>query len=198
MPLSRRRSHRRRLLPDRGIRLGLPHASADARRPAGALGRRRAPAGDGGDDATAWSAISTSSAVFKSKDWDFTDVFYSFGVANPGAITVHNYPEFPARAGAARRRGGRPRLDRRHARPRTRRAALQSVPRAAAQEADPRPSTSSPIRCIPACPRSCGASTARPAARDNVDRIDLMVGLFSRSAAGRASASATPRSASSS
>ena len=32
--------------------------------------------------------------VFHSKDWDFTDVLYSFGVTNPGAITIHNYPNF--------------------------------------------------------------------------------------------------------
>jgi hypothetical protein len=32
--------------------------------------------------------------IFASRDWDFADVFYSFGVSNPGAITVHNFPNF--------------------------------------------------------------------------------------------------------
>ena len=44
-------SHRRRLLPHRGIRLGLSHASADARRPADPLGARRTPHHHHGDDA---------------------------------------------------------------------------------------------------------------------------------------------------
>ena len=35
------------------------------------------------------------------------DLFYSFGRAHPGAITLHNYPEAPAEPDARRRRASR-------------------------------------------------------------------------------------------
>src|SRR5262249_18460758 len=32
--------------------------------------------------------------IFQGQNWDFADIFYSFGVAYPGAITLHNFPNF--------------------------------------------------------------------------------------------------------
>ena len=92
MPARGGRPPRRRILPDRGVRHRLPAAPAHprrlpvARRPTGACSRR---AGDRGGDRQL-----DQLGVFHSKDWDFTDLLYSFGVTNPGAITLHNYPNF--------------------------------------------------------------------------------------------------------
>ena len=71
-------------------------------------------------------------------------------------------PNFLRELTTARRRGDRPRLDRHHARSRTRRAALQPVPSSFCTRSRSGASTIWPTRCIPACPRSCAASTARP------------------------------------
>ena len=63
------------------------------------------------------------------------DLFYSFGISHPGAITLHNFPEFlrnlryPGPPGAGREHGARastrPCRHGHHARPGARRAALQ-------------------------------------------------------------------------
>src|SRR5579864_466707 len=115
--------------------------------------------------------------VFKSKDWDFADVFYSFGVANPGAITIHNYPNFL----------------RELTRPDGEVVDLASIDVMRDRERGvPRYNRflkflhKQPIRRFedlanpqhPGLPEELRRIYGQTDGRDNVDRIDLMVGLF--------------------
>ena len=116
-------------------------------------------------------------SIFKSKDWDFTDVFYSFGVANPGAITIHNYPNFLrelirpdgevvdlASIDVMRdRERGVPRYNR----------FLEFVHKKPIQSFD---DLANPLH--PGLPEELRRVYGQTNGRDNVDRIDLMVGLF--------------------
>jgi Animal haem peroxidase len=115
--------------------------------------------------------------VFKSKDWDFTDVFYSFGVANPGAITIHNYPNFLREL--VRPDGAVVDLasidvmrDRERGVPRYNRF-LEFVHKKPIQSFD---ELANPLH--PGLPEELRRVYGQTNGRDNVDRIDLMVGLF--------------------
>ncbi len=115
--------------------------------------------------------------VFKSKDWDFTDVFYSFGVANPGAITIHNYPNFLREL--VRPDGGVVDLasidvmrDRERGVPRYNRF-LEFVHKKPIRSFD---ELANPLH--PGLPEELRRVYGQTDGRDNVDRIDLMVGLF--------------------
>jgi Animal haem peroxidase len=115
--------------------------------------------------------------VFKSKDWDFTDVLYSFGVTNPGAVTIHNYPNFlrelirpdggvvdPASVDVMRdRERGVPRYNR----------FLEFMHKKPIRSFD---DLANPLH--PGLPEELRRIYGQTDGRDNVDRIDLMVGLF--------------------
>jgi hypothetical protein len=116
-------------------------------------------------------------AIFKSNAWDFADVFYSFGVANPGAITVHNYPNFLrelqrpdgemldlASVDILRdRERGVPRYNR----------FLKFLHKKPIEKFD---DLANPLH--PGLPQELRRIYGQTDGRDNVDRIDLMVGLF--------------------
>jgi hypothetical protein len=115
--------------------------------------------------------------VFKSKDWDFTDVLYSFGVANPGAITIHNYPNFLREL--IRPDGGVIDLasvdimrDRERGVPRYNRF-LEFMHKKPIQSFDDLANEQHP-----GLPGELRRVYGQTNGRDNVDRIDLMVGLF--------------------
>ena len=115
--------------------------------------------------------------VFKSKDWDFTDVLYSFGVANPGAITIHNYPNFLREL--IRPDGGVVDLasvdvmrDRERGVPRYNRF-LQFMHKKPIHSFD---DLANPLH--PGLAGELRRIYGQTDGRDNVDRIDLMVGLF--------------------
>jgi hypothetical protein len=115
--------------------------------------------------------------IFQSKDWNFADVFYSFGVANPGAITIHNYPAFLreltrpdgeivdlASIDVMRdRERGVPRYNR----------FLQFLRKKPIRAFD---DLANPLH--PGLPEELRRIYGQTNGRDNVDRIDLMVGLF--------------------
>ena len=115
--------------------------------------------------------------IFRSNDWDFTDVLYSFGVANPGAITIHNYPNFLREL--IRPDGGVIDLasvdvmrDRERGVPRYNRF-LQFVHKKPITSFD---ELANPLH--PGLPEELRRIYGQTNGRDNVDRIDLMVGLF--------------------
>ena len=64
-----------------------------------------------------------------------SNLLYSFGIANPGAITLQQPPAGARQPRSPDRRARRPRDDRHPARPRARRLPLQRLPREAAQAA---------------------------------------------------------------
>jgi hypothetical protein len=115
--------------------------------------------------------------IFKSDQWDFADVFYSFGVANPGAITAHNYPAFLRELTRADgeivdlasidvmrdRERGVPRYNR----------FLQFLHKKPIRSFD---DLVNPLH--PGLPEELRRIYGQTQGRDNVDRIDLMVGLF--------------------
>jgi len=116
-------------------------------------------------------------AVFKSNAWDFTDVFYSFGVANPGAITVHNYPNFLREL--LRPNGEVVDLasvdimrDRERGVPRYNRF-LKFLHKKPIRSFD---ELSNPLH--PGLPEELRRLYGQTDGKDNVDRLDLMVGLF--------------------
>ena len=164
MPLSRRRSPRRRLLPDRGVRLGLSAAPADARRPAGALGGRRAPARDGAGD-RGRDRQSRPARRLPEQGLGFHRRASTRSASPiPARSRIHNYPNFLREL--IRPDGGVVDLasidimrDRERGVPRYNRFL-----RVHAQEADPELRRAGQSRCIPACPRNCAASTGRPTA----------------------------------
>ena len=98
------------------------------------------------------------------------DLFYSFGMCHPGAITLHNYPKHLQNLAPRRWRASRPGSRRHPPRPRARRAALQPVPPAAAQ---------GPVK-------SFDELTDNPEWREQIkqvynndlEKVDLMTGLF--------------------
>ncbi len=115
--------------------------------------------------------------IFHDPGWDFSDVLYSFGLANPGAVTIHNYPAFLREL--TRPDGEVVDLatidvlrDRERGVPRYNRfLALMHKP---------------PIRSFddlanplhPGLPEELRHVYGRTGDRDNVDDLDLMVGLF--------------------
>ena len=98
------------------------------------------------------------------------DLFYSFGTSHPGAITLHNYPRFLQRL---ERPDGTRSTWRRStccAIARARRAAVQRVPAPAPPEAG---DTFEELTDSAGwTPSSCGH------VRGDVERVDLMVGLY--------------------
>ena len=115
--------------------------------------------------------------VFKRDGWDFTDVFYSFGVANPGAITVHNYPNFLREL--IRPNGEVVDLatidivrDRERGVPRYNRF-LKFLHKKPITSFD---DLANPLH--PGLPEELRRIYGQTNGRDNVDRLDLMVGLF--------------------
>jgi len=114
-----------------------------------------------------------------SGSWDMGDVFYSFGTCNPGAITVHNFPSFLrnfrrpdgeyldiASVDIMRdRERGVPRYNRF-------RELLHMKPIRSFDELE-----NPKHPGLPAELRAIYGET--PQGRDNVDRLDLMVGLYS-------------------
>ena len=155
------------VLDHRGVRLGLPPASAAPRRlrdprppqrrswsPRPTSSRSRATGRGRRSPSTAGRTSSTRSAI-----------------AHPGAITLHNHPRALAEPRAPQRRPRRPRHDRHPARPRARRPALQRLPREAAQAAGSRRSRTSPT-----------TPSWREEIRDvydgDIDRVDLQVGML--------------------
>ncbi len=116
--------------------------------------------------------------IFQDDRWDFADVFYSFGVANPGAITVHNYPAFLRELTRADgevvdlasidimrdRERGVPRYNR----------FLRFLHKKPIRSFD---DLANPLH--PRLPAELRRIYGQTNGRDNVDRIDLMVGMFS-------------------
>ena len=98
------------------------------------------------------------------------DLLYSFGRANPGALTLHNYPVHCSSSSAPRR----PLIDLAAVDilrvPRARSAALQRVPPPTAAAAESPRSTSSPTI------RGGRANSKR--VYGGVDDVDLMIGLY--------------------
>ena len=82
------RSPRHAVLADRGVRLRLPHAHADAGRLHHQVGedRRRARP-------LQLPELSGRAGVELLQRIDQADLFYSFGIAHPGAVRLHNYPK---------------------------------------------------------------------------------------------------------
>ena len=82
---------RRPVLADRGVRRRLPHAPAPAR-------RLHVPLARDGRRGACRSGRSRRSRVHDTRDrleeLGVANALYSFGVAHPGAITLHNYPRF--------------------------------------------------------------------------------------------------------
>ena len=81
---------RRAVLADRGVRLGLPHAPADA----GSLHDPVGEDGRGAGERRAARAGRAGAAWSSSRRFNLADLFYSFGIHNPGAVRLHNYPKF--------------------------------------------------------------------------------------------------------
>ena len=84
--------HTRAVLADRGVRLRLPHAPADAGRRTRST--RRRPAG-------CWRSAPLDEIAGRrtpaiAERLTMPDLFYSFGTCHPGAVTLHNYPAAPA------------------------------------------------------------------------------------------------------
>ena len=102
--------------------------------------------------------------------YGWSNLLYTFGTANPGAITLHNHPRALSQPRAPQRRPRRPRDDRRPARPRARRAPLQRVPRGAAQAA--RRELRGPHR------QPEWNEEIRDVYGGDIDRVDLQVGLL--------------------
>jgi Animal haem peroxidase len=116
-------------------------------------------------------------AIFRSTEWGFADVFYSFGVANPGAITIHNFPNFLreltrpdgevvdlASIDVMRdRERGVPRYNR----------FLQLLHKKPIERFD---DLANPLH--PGLVDELRRIYGQTGGRDNVDRVDLMVGLF--------------------
>ena len=122
---------RRAVRDHRGVRLRLPAAPADRRRLGDPLAPHRRA-----DRARRSSSTSRARRRATSIDeYGWSDLFYSFGVSHPGAITPAQPPARAVEPDARQRRPRRPRDDRRPARPRARRPALQRLPREAAQAA---------------------------------------------------------------
>ena len=117
-------------------------------------------------------------AVFQDQSWDFTDVFYSFGVANPGAITVHNFPNFLREL---RRPDGEivdlasidVMRDRERGVPRYNRFRRLLGVRPIRSFDD----LANPLH--PSLPEELRRIYGQTGGKDNVERLDLMVGLFS-------------------
>ncbi len=116
-------------------------------------------------------------AVFKDAGWDFADVLYSFGRANPGAITIHNYPAFLREL--TRPDGEVVDLatidilrDRERGVPRYNRF-LELMHKPPIRSFD---DLANPLH--PGLPEELRRIYGRTGERDNVDRLDLMVGLF--------------------
>jgi hypothetical protein len=118
-----------------------------------------------------------SLSIFRGTEWDFADVMYSFGVAYPGAITIHNFPAFL----------------RELTRPDGEVVDLASIDIMRDRERGvPRYNQfleflhKKPIRTFeelanpqhPGLPEELRRIYGQTHGRDNVDRIDLMVGLF--------------------
>lgn len=115
--------------------------------------------------------------IFTNSQWNFADVMYSFGVANPGAITIHNFPSFlreltrpngeivdVASIDVMRdRERGVPRYNR----------LLQLLHKKPIRSFD---DLANPQH--PGLPEELRRVYGQTNGRDNVDRLDLMVGLF--------------------
>ena len=165
IPKTHARPPRRAVLADRGLRHRLPDASAAARR----LPLRRPPNGRAARPARLprhpGRRRPTTSCAGSACD----NTLYSFGIAHPGAITLHNYPRVAAEV-RARRRDHRPVGRRPRAHPPARRAPLQRLPRRA---------------CTSRGSRSWEELSANPESvrrlREvyrSIDEVDTMVGLF--------------------
>ena len=112
--------------------------------------------------------------------------------SHPGAVTLHNHPRFLQQFRRGRRPAHRPRRHRHPALPGARRAPLQRVPAAAAPAAGR--ATFEELTRRPGDGRASCAAVYD----GDIEHVDLTVGHVRRAAARRASASATPPSASSS
>ena len=84
------RAPRRAVFADRGVRLGLPHAHADAGSVHDPIGRRPA---QGLANAELPELSGRRGVEFLAR-FNPADLFYSFGIHNPGAVRLHNYPKF--------------------------------------------------------------------------------------------------------
>ena len=152
------RAVRRAVLAHRGVRGGLPDASAGARRLQPALQRRR-PGADAGDAARPRRARTRST-------WR-----RQVGVSGPAVLVRHpapragdaaQLPAVPAGVPPPGRQPSGPRRDGHPAVPRAGRAALQRVPQAAALSPRPPTSTTSPtIRNGPGRSSRSTAGTSR-------------------------------------
>ena len=177
--------HGSAVLADRGLRHRLPAAPADPRR----LPLRRPPRRRAARHAAASSTSRAPTPTTSCAALGLENVLYSFGIAHPGAITLHNFPRVAAASSSATasvidlsvvdlvrtRRRGVPRYNDFRAGP-----AQAAAPRLGG--AVRRPGDRTPAaRGLPQHRR--GRHDGRPVRRD---------------AAGRASASPTPRSGSSS
>jgi hypothetical protein len=118
-----------------------------------------------------------SLTIFKNEKWDFADVMYSFGVAYPGAITIHNFPAFLREL--TRPDGEIVDLasidimrDRERGVPRYNKF-LEYVHKKPIRSFD---ELANPLH--PGLPEELRRIYGQTHGRDNVDRIDLMVGLF--------------------
>ena len=148
---------RRAVLAHRGVRRRLPHAPADPRRVRVPLARATTRARRSGrSPRSACCTCASGSTRCRSPT-----LLYSFGIAHPGAITLHNFPRF-LQSSSGRRRRARPRRDRHRARPRARRPALQRVPPAAPHDAV---RTFEELADTRSSPRSCAASTTATSKR---------------------------------
>ena len=178
------RASQRAVHHDRGICHGL-HAHADARSLHHSVGQDRCCIGQRRNcpscrAVAAWSFSRASSPA---------DLFYSFGIHNPGAVRLHNYPEVSAEPGAGQRRTLRPRRHRRPARSRARRAPLQPLPGVAAQGARQK------LRRVDR--RTEWAAQLKEVYNNDLALVDTMVGMMAEPLRGRNRASARRRSGSS-
>ena len=133
IPQDQARPSRRALFADRGFRHRLPAAPADPRRlrflrssqTGRASATRRLPRYPGRQGRR------------RDAQLRLHNMLYSFGIAHPGAITLHNYPRSLQRLRARRRqrRDHRPLGGRHRPHPPARRAALQRLPHRPAQAA---------------------------------------------------------------
>ena len=155
----------RPVLDHRGVRRGLPHAPAHPRRAAAALRGRPAD-----QHTAAVHGRRPAAQPAAAEQHGATDLLYSLGTANPGAVTLHNHPRFMQHlvrtedeaSPRPRRRGPAPL-------PRARGPALQRVPPPDApagghvvRAAHRRPATADELRAV----------------YPTVDDVDLTVGLY--------------------
>ena len=119
--------HTAPVLADRGVRVRLPHALADAGRLHDPVGRRSARC----SASSSCRRCRAGAAARCCEQFELADLLYSLRRRASGRVAAAQLPAAPAEPRPGQRRPLRPRHRRHPARPRARRAPLQPVPPAA-------------------------------------------------------------------